>query len=275
MLALLALAMTATACTNLGLGDADCTPPERGVSASTIMTAQAVPTARYTPCLRELRLGWDDVDWFAESGRAGIAIERLDRQFLRAILTETCDISSATPADSRHLDIERYEEIEFQKAEIDITVVPSGELPLAEAQRLITDMDGIEVDDRPVRFSLDEDLDGSLAARVDRALALDQYVWIIDELDAVEGTVELRSKDASVTGRESPDEALELIEDNISDVFYRGNWYFTFEGGCITYEFDVSGRLAESVADDAEQALGFFPAFELRDLAEEAGYELR
>jgi hypothetical protein len=93
-------------------------------------------------------------------------------------------------------------------------------------------------------------------------------VWIIDELDAEEGTVELRSNDPTIVGRGIPaEEALNLIEDRIPELFYRGNWYFTFEGGCITYEFDAKGTLAETVAADADDALGFYPAFELRKSA--------
>jgi hypothetical protein len=99
--------------------------------------------------------------------------------------------------------------------------------------------------------------------RVNFALLRSEYVWIVSELDAEEGTVELRSNDPGLTGLGrgvSTAEALDLMEDSVPDVFYRGSWYFTFEGGCITYEFNAKGRLAETVAADAEDALGFYPA---------------
>jgi hypothetical protein len=100
-------------------------------------------------------------------------------------------------------------------------------------------------------------------------------VWIIDEVDAEEGTVQLRSNISAATGYGlDPDDALGLIEDVAPGVFYRGNWYFTFDGGCITYEFDAEGRLAETVAADAEDALGFYPAFELRQFARDAGFDI-
>ena len=60
----------------------------------------------------------------------------------------------------------------------------------------------------------------------------------------------------------------------VPDVSYRGNWYFTFEGGCITYEFDATGALAETIAGDAEDSLGFYPAHELRNFAKEQGFDI-
>ena len=66
----LALSVVLGACGNLGLGEADCSSPERDISSSNILNVQAVPTAKYTPCLNELRLGWNSVAWFAEDGRA-------------------------------------------------------------------------------------------------------------------------------------------------------------------------------------------------------------
>ena len=74
LVTVLALSVLAGACSNLGLGEADCTPPERDVSSANFISFQAVPTAKYLPCLNELRLGWSSVAWFAEDGRAGIEI---------------------------------------------------------------------------------------------------------------------------------------------------------------------------------------------------------
>ena len=66
LLILFAIVLTASGCnSNLGLGEADCGPVMRDVSATNILTVQAVPSAKYTPCVNELRLGWDQVDWFA------------------------------------------------------------------------------------------------------------------------------------------------------------------------------------------------------------------
>ena len=231
------------------------------MSSANILTIQAVPTAKYTPCLDELRLGWDTVEWFAEDGRAGIKITRSISPFLTATVTPSCDVSGATRVDSGFPDIERYEAIESQAPEIGITIIPSADRPLLWSRLLVERLEGTEVDDRPVIFTIDENVDHQVGPRVNQALLSNQFVWIVSELGAEEGTVELRGSDPDLTARGvSTTRALELIDDSVPDVFYRGNWYFTFEGGCITYEFNAKGRLAETIAADAEDAFGFYPA---------------
>ena len=273
LLALAALAIGAGACSNLGLGEPECVPPERDISSANILNVQAVPAAKYTPCLNELKLGWDSVSFFAENGRAGIEIHESVRRILVATVAESCDVSGATAVESGYEDIEKFEDVEFQRGEIEVTIVPSAERPLVTAQVLVAQYADAQVDDRPVVLMIDDNMERSVTARVDSALDRGQYAWIIDELDAEEGTVEMRSNIAAIAGSGlRPAAALELIEDFVPEVRYEGSWYFIFEGGCKTYEFDVKGRLAETVADDITEALGFYPASELRRFAEEAGF---
>lgn len=270
-----ALALLATGCSNLGLGELDCTAPSNEVSTSTILTVQAVPSAKYTPCLEELRLGWDSVDWFAEDGRAGIEIAESFTTFLTAVVTPSCDVSDAVPVESDEPDIERYEDVDFEPATIEIAIVPSGERPLATAYKLSADLATSQIDDRPVEYTVDNAIDEPVGQRVEQALTEVDFVWVIDEIDAEEGTVQLRSNRPDATGHGlDVDDALDEVEDAAPDVYYRGNWYFTFEGGCITYSFDANGILAETVADDAEDAIGFFRALELREGAADAGFEI-
>ena len=258
---LVAMTLAVGGCSNLGLGEASCLPPERGVSSANILTIQAVPDAKYTPCLNELRLGWDSVEWFAEDGRAGFKISRSISPFLTATVTPSCDVSGATRVDSQFPDIERYEAIESHAPEIGVVIIPSAERPLLSSRLLVEQLAGTEVDDRPVVFTIDDNVDHQVGPRVNQALLSNQFVWVISELDAEEGTVELRSADPNLIRRGiSTTEALEVIDDSVPDVLYRGNWYFTFEGGCITYNFNAKGTLAETVAADAEDALGFYPA---------------
>lgn len=274
VLAVLALTLALSACSNLGLGEASCLPPDRGVSAANILTIQAVPDAKYTPCLDELRLGWDTVEWFAEDGRAGFKITRSISPFLTATVTPSCDVTGATQVESEYEDIQRYEDIESHAVDIGITIIPSAERPLLAARLLVADLEGTEIDDRPVVFTIDENINQQVGHRVNFALLQDQYVWVMSELDAEEETVELRSNYPAATGRGvSIVRALELIDDSLPDVFYRGTWYFTFEGGCITYEFNASGRLAETVAADAEDALGFYPASVVVEVARRQGLD--
>ena len=113
----------------------------------------------------------------------------------------------------------------------------------------------------------------ALAVRVGEAAG--SGLSSIDEVDAEEGTVELRSNISAATGHDlDPQQALNLIKDAVPEVFYRGSWYFTFEGGCITYNFDAEGTLAETVAEDAEGAVGFYPALELRQFAADEGFDI-
>lgn len=278
LLILLAIVVAASGCSSdLGLGEADCGPVMRDVSASNILNLQAVPSARYTPCVNELRLGWDHVDWFAEDGRAGIKILRFSPSttFLTATVTESCDVSVAVAVESGFADIDRFEDIELQPVGIEVAIVPSGDEPLSSARQLVDELAGIEVDDRPVSYTIDEAIDQPVSARVELALSQFDYVLIIDEVDAEDGTVQLSSNLSAASGHDlDPQQALDLIEQVVPDVFYRGEWYFTFEGGCITYEFNATGQLAETIAEDAEESLGFYHAHELRRFARDEGFDI-
>jgi len=273
----LVMALAATGCSNLGLDEADCSSVIPDVSSSNILTVQAVPTAQYTPCLNELPLGWDMAKWFAESGRAGFDMVRFvpPTTFLTAVVTDSCDVTNAVAVESRYFDIERFEDIELQPVDIEISVVPSGERPLVIAELLINRLAGGEIDGRPLIYTIDERVDESVSQRVELALSHSNFVLVIDEVDAEEGTVQLRSNILAAAGHDlDPQDALDLIKHSVPEVFYRGSWYFTFEGGCITYDFDAKGILAESVAEGAEGALGFYPALELRQFAADQGFDI-
>ena len=275
LLILFTLALVASGCANLGVGEAACADPTTDVESATILNVQAVPTAKYTPCIDELRLGWDSIDGFAEDGRAGIRIMKSFDTFLTVTVTESCDVSDAVATESGYADIERFEDIELQQTDIRITIVPSGPQPLSAARSHVRNLRTVEIDDRPVTYNIDLDLDEPVNSRVERALSEVDFVWIVDEVDVEEGTVQLRSNKSTAIGHSlRPEEALDLIEDVAPGVFYRGDWFFTFDGGCITYQFDAEGTLAETVAADAEDAIGFYPAFELRELAQEAGFDI-
>jgi hypothetical protein len=271
---LLAIVLIQGGCGNLGLGEAACSSVIPDVSSANILTVQAVPTAKYTPCVNELPLGWDTAEWFAESGRGGIRILRATppSTFLTATVTISCDVSEAIAVDSGFADIARFEDIELRAIDIEILMVPSSEEPLTSAQELVDELAEVEIGNRTVTYTIDEAIDESVSSRVEVALSEYDYVLIIDEVDAENGTVQLLSNVSTAARHDlEPKEALDLIEEVVPDVFYRGNWYFTFEGGCITYEFDASGALAETIGEDAEDSLGFFPAQELRKFATEHG----
>lgn len=273
LLIVFTLALVASSCANLGLGDAGCAEAARDASSLTILNIQAVPTAKYTPCVDQLPLGWEEADWFAEDGRAGVDIKESDHTFLTATVTESCDVSGAVAVDSGAVDIERFEDIEVQSSNIEILIIPSGQDPLSASRDHVRNLRGFEIDDRPVSYVIDLDLDQSVSSRLDSGLSEYDFVWIVDEIDAEEGTVQLRSNNSTAAGHGLlPRVALGLIEDVVPEVFYRGDWYFTFDGGCITYEFDAVGVLAETIAPDAERVIGFFPGLELRQEALDQGF---
>jgi hypothetical protein len=275
MVLLVALTLLVSGCGRLGLGEAECAPPERGVSSRTILTVQAVPSARYTPCLVGVRLGWDEVQWFAEAGEAGFVIWDNTSPFLTVTVVEECDVSDARPVFSDMPDIERYEDVTVRKPEIVLHIVPTHPRALLRARELLADHMETTVDGRPVVVVVNDDFSDSMMDRVEEAVEDADYVWIVDELDVAEGTVELRAADDDLVGRGmTPDTALDLIDDHLPDVSYEGWWYATFDGGCITYEFHAEGVLAETVAEDAALAFGFYPAYELVESARQAGFDL-
>lgn len=247
----------------------------RDPNVTTLLSLQAVPTAKYTPCINALPLGWDNADFRAEAGEASIEFARQAAVFLRATVTETCDTADAVETVGPRDDIRRFEKVESHGAEITVTIVPSARRPLLWSRTVVDGLTGEEIDDRPLTFTIDERVEESVASRVNLATLRSDYVWIVDELDAEEGTLEIRGSGVEErVGRVSVDDALRVIDETLGDVFYEGEWFFLFEGGCITYEFDARDRVATTIAADAEAAIGFYPSAELRQIGEDAGYRI-
>jgi hypothetical protein len=270
------LAMVASACgVETGVRLPACESTSRSMSAATILSVQSVPTAHFTPCINALPLGWDTVDFDAEDGLARIEISRFGRVFLTASVTATCDTAGAVEVAGPTDDIRRFQRIDSVDPNVMVTIVPTAKRPLDWADAVVADLEGVDIEDRPLRVVLDGRLTESVTMRVEEAQSQGHFVWIVDELDAEEQTLEMRSaKPEAQAAGISVDDALELIEDAVDEVRYEGEWYFTFTGGCITYEFDAENRLAGTIAVDAEQAIGFYAAEELREEAREAGFDL-
>jgi hypothetical protein len=252
-----------------------CEVTVRNPNVSTLLALQAVPTARYTPCINALPLGWDNVEFHAESGEASLEFGRQAAVFLRVTISASCDTTGAIEVEPPQDDVRRFERVESRAAEIGVTIVPSARRPLLWSRMLVGDLTGEEIEDRQLVFTVDERIEESVSSRVNLAALHSDYVWIVDELDAEEGTLEVRGSGFErQAGRVSVDEALQIIDDTVGDVFFEGDWHFLFEGGCITYEFDAKDRVAATVAADAEAAIGFYPSAELRQMGEDAGYRI-
>ena len=264
-----AFTMALSACSNLGLGEQTCEPHVRVPTASNILSAQSVPSARYTPCFTSIDPRWDGTEFEAEFGRAGIGIIQGTDTFLAAVVTESCDVGDAVRTASGVPDIDRFEDVAHIPALITVALVPAGPGELGYALSLLDNWDGVELDDRPVMLTLNDDTTAEIGERLTEAMVDANFVWFIDELDVVEQTVELRTNDGRSFARISPVDALDVIEDLAPTPEYRGNWYFTFEGGCITYIFNAEKRMADVAPVVAERNLGFYPAHELWSILEE------
>jgi hypothetical protein len=259
----------------MGVGLPGCLAETANPAAATVLALQAVPTADYAPCLNSVKLGWDDVDYRVERGLATIEIGREFSSFLEVRLTESCDVGGAVPVPSGLDDVQRFESIDQVVAEIRVTIIPTGDRPRIHALGLADDLEGIQIEGRAVVFTVDEDIDFSVRTRVNSALFTDDYVWIIDDLDMEEDTLELRrTADGEGARGLSVEHALDRMEDMTPEVRYKGKWFLVFNGGCITYDFDAKGTVAETVAEDAEEAISLFPNAELREAGRRAGYEL-
>lgn len=274
--ALCALGIVAGSCgVDPGVGLPACETRVRDPSTASILSAQAVPTARYTPCIEALPLGWDHVVFSAEDGAASLSVSRFGGRFISVDVAQSCDIGAAVAVDSAVPDIKSFEAVSFQQPEVRLVMVPLAKSALEYARGLAVDLAGVEINDRRVVISVDGSLDHTVGSRIDVALAGGDYVWIIDELDVEEGTLELRGTAGDLEARGmTVSEAIDEMEDTLPAVFYRGNWYFLFDGGCITYDFSATGRVAESIARDARVAFGFYPAYELRDIAASQGFNV-
>lgn len=271
--AVAAIALLLASCGRLGMGIPECEPFAKNPSGAMILSVQAVPTAEYAPCINSLQLGWDNLDFDVESGSASFSISRAIEPFFTATLTETCDIGDATRVS--HPLVEKYESIHSVGSDIEVTIVPSDHAPRFRATTLADGLAGVRVDGRPVVFIVDTDIASPVRARVIKALKTSQFVWIVGELDVSEGTLELRRTSEGEGDRGlSTDEAMQRMEELAPEVVYEGNWYFVFEGGCITYEFDARGTVAETIADDVTASLGFYPLAELRELGSKEGFEV-
>lgn len=274
-LIILGLVLLSSACGRLGVGLPACATSPNDPTTATVLALQAVPTADYAPCINSLQLGWDEVEYEMESGLATLEIGREFSAFLEIRLTESCDIGDAIEVPSEIEDVQKFEDISKVGSSIRLTIIPTGERPRIHALTMAAEMEGIRIEGRPVDISVDEKIDFSVRSRVNEALFTDDYVWIVGDLDIEENTLELRrTADGEGARGLSADEALDRMEDMTPEVSYVGQWYLVFNGGCITYDFDARGTVAETIEQDVNEAIGLYPNHQLREAGRRAGYTL-
>ena len=274
LLLVLAVAVVASGCGTLGTGLPACGAPPTSPNAANVLSVQALPGAAYAPCLNSLELDWDEVEFSARSGLVRLEFERGTNTFLDVRLTATCDIGDAKEVRSGLEDVTRYEDVIVVEEEVRLTIVPDGERPLAHALGLAAELNGSRVDDRQLVVVVDVEAARSVTDRVDEAASVSDFVWIIGDIDIDEGTLAMRPTAGGewIRGIEL-DDALDEMEDMVEDIQYRGNWYLVFDGGCITYDFDTEGKLAVSIARQADAAIGLYRNSDLIDAARDAGFD--
>lgn len=275
-LLVLVFSLVVAGCGRLGTGLPSCRVTSAGPNAATILSLQAVPEAAYSPCLEKLNPGWEQVGFSVESGEVVLEFERdLEESFLQVRLNPSCELGDAEEVPSDIEGVSRFEDVVAVSDRIKVTIVPDGYRPLIHAVDLKEELEGMKIEDRRLVFTIAEDLSVPVGTRVDAAFVTDEFVWIIGDIDREEGTLEMRAaRDAEPAHGLDVDEALERIEDLIEEAQYTGQWYLVFDGGCITYDFDVDGSLVPTIVDDAEAAIGLYPNDQLRDVIGLSGFDI-
>lgn len=243
-----------------------------GITSEMILQAQAVPTARYGACLDDLPAGWSYVHQEAESGRARFWLDsdRLGDEFAAIILTDGCSPGPAVPILAPTGDIEAVAESSISVEPVRIRIVPVEPEQMDYAASVGVDLAGRHVRGRPLELSLDEH--GPAAERIDEAVGEGQFVLSLSNVDQASGTVGLHVPGEEDVRRQSLEDALEDIEDEVAEPRYAGSWFFTFDGGCIEWRFDASGPEVAMLSSEIREAVGFVRLDLLRAGGESAGF---
>jgi len=275
----LATALVATGCnTQLGRTVPGCNTVD--INSATILVAQTVRGAEYTPCINELKPGWSYQHLEARTGqtRFWISSDRVGDRFLEITFEGSCDLTRAVEVGSDEPGIPLY--VEEIKADflIRITVISEGDSEnyRGYAAEVAQEIGSSRVANRLVRGDIDFS-DLPTAERIRLALADGQAVLVVGAREYEEGTVELhilRPGDANpvVLPGMSAAEAVEEVADPLDDPVYRALWYYPFENGCVTYRFDAKGAGADRISYEVKDSLGFLLLAPLREYGEQVGY---
>ena len=272
-LAVAALALGLSACANLGAELPQCLESGVSLPGSIVLEAQAVPTAHYGPCISQLEPGWEANDLRAESGRAWLWLDsdRMGERFLTVTLQESCDVSSAVSADSGLEGIDLYLDLTTAESIATLVVVPVAERQLEYAIDLVDQLReaglaarGWEAFGRP------------LSERINGVLEAGFVALIVDDADVEAGPVAVRVPE--LPRDEEPGVTLDQLTQRFGTPegaeVYRGQWYYTFAGGCVVYDFDAEGPGAAELETVVGDALDFAPLEQLREIARRDGFDI-
>ena len=279
LIALLAVVLVASACGNNQLGrSVPACPADPDVitsfSGAIILEMQAVDTAEYVPCLNDLKAGWSYEDLVPDRGKSRFWLnsDRLGSHFLEVTLTDRCDVGAvARVAGGQNQDVSEFRDIELVGSTVTIVIVPVTGREADYARTIRGELEARQINDRTVFVAFDTS-DTPLAEKLESAARRDRPIIIVDEQDAKDGTATLKMPDEAESVRNLDlDDLFDRLEGRLPKPSFEGVWYRVFEGGCITYEFDASGPGVDRLAGDIEEALGLFPAAEVRRVLRAAG----
>ena len=266
-----------------GCGDV---PLGRGVpgceegSQSLILSIQAIPDTEYVPCINGLPIGWDYQDLYAETGSSVFWLDsdRVGFRFLEVALEESCDTGAAeqVTTDEAEFGVPLLVDVEEQFT-VTVTVIPEGRSAETStyANQVVQELSSEdEIEGRELVVQTDA-RNTPTADRIEQALAAGDVVVVVSVRDAEEETMTVILPNTRAEHPDlSLDDAFELIEDNVDPPSYRGNWYYIFEGGCVTYTFDAEGAGVETIEADVKAALGLSNAEDFRQAGRDAGFEI-
>jgi hypothetical protein len=247
-------------------------------SNSLVLSVQALPDTEYVPCVNGLFTGWDYVDLEAETGRSVFWLDsdRMGMRFLQVDLAASCDARSAEQVTTDEKGVPLLKDVTEEVA-VTVTVIPEGRSAetFSYSSQVVLRFNAIdEIEGRELVVRADAS-NTPTASRVERALAGGDVVVELSVRDAEEDTMTMIIPQTSQERSGlSFDDAAEFLEDNVDPPSYRGNWYYLFDNGCVTYTFDAQGPGVETIESDVETALGLFDAEVLRQSARDAGFDL-
>ncbi len=273
LLVTLAIGLIASACAvPLGRSVPECD----SVMTSVVLEVQTVPGSSFVSCVNGLKAGWDYRHLEARSGRSVFWLDsdRWGDAFVTVENVLSCDVGNAPRANFYDSPIVLYKDI-VSKTTIDVVLVPEGDdqVTMDYSTKLQVQLQATEIRGRNVVASVSIS-DEETSDRVRDAARAGAHVVIFSVRDAEEKTLTLVLNGDPLEYEGNIKEVIDKIEDVETQASYRGAWYHVFEGGCIVYTFDAEGPGVDTIERDIGQALGFYDANELRQVARDAGYNL-
>lgn len=253
-------------------GRPDCFTSPDEVGTALILQFQAVPHARWGPCIETLRSDWEFGGQSFRNGRAGFWLNSamLGDRFLKVELEAACSDPEGESEPPPAPAVVRHSLVYEEPLELPVIVVPEHAQQNRFADAVAFAMNRRIVAGHTVAATVD--FQGIAEERIARGLEQGAAVIVVDALGTAENVVQLHLEGRPVRRGLSIEQALHAMGDVLPEAVYRADWVDIFQGGCIEYHFDATGEDSATVVDDAFAILGFNDYAVLRAAADAAGY---